>query len=90
MVEFFQRTAGVGRKNDGCVIIDTHTHTHTHTHVYIRKYAKHISELRGQVTEIEAALVSRGVFMTVGAEATPANIARDALQLTHPGQVAFL
>jgi len=58
--------------------------------VYIRKYAKHISELRGQVTEIEAALVSRGVFMTVGAEATPANIARDALQLTHPGQVAFL
>ena len=48
------------------------------------------SELRGRIHDIEAAVASEGVFMTVGAEATAANIARDSLQLTHSAQVQKL
>ena len=46
------------------------------------------SEVRGSMQDIHWALERDGVFMTVGAHATPENVARDARVLTHKAQVA--
>ena len=47
-------------------------------------------ELRSSIAELEQQVAAVGVFLTVQAESTPANIDRDSRVLTHPAQARRL